>query len=79
MESPPNINKCATLSAPGNRGGGFSPNGFGASVSHKIARMVRMLRTQAGNLDKALTVKAAKFSESAIKKINEAGGKVEVL
>lgn len=32
-----------------------------------------------GNLDKALTVKAAAFSESAIQKINKAGGKVEVL
>ncbi len=32
-----------------------------------------------GTLDKTLTVKAAKFSDSAIKKINEAGGKVEVL
>lgn len=32
-----------------------------------------------GNLDKALTVKAAAFSESAIQKITKAGGKVEVL
>ncbi len=32
-----------------------------------------------GNLTKALTVKANKFSESAIQKINEAGGKAEVL
>ena len=32
-----------------------------------------------GNLEVALTVKAAKFSESAIQKIVKAGGKVEVL
>jgi large subunit ribosomal protein L15 len=32
-----------------------------------------------GKLDKKLTVKAAKFSETAIQKINEAGGKAEVL
>ena len=32
-----------------------------------------------GNLEKALTVKANKFSESAIQKINKAGGKAEVL
>ncbi len=32
-----------------------------------------------GNLSKALVVKANKFSESAIQKINEAGGKAEVL
>ena len=32
-----------------------------------------------GKLTKALTVKANKFSESAIQKINEAGGKAEVL
>ncbi len=32
-----------------------------------------------GNLDKALTVKANKFSESAIAKITKAGGKIEVL
>ena len=32
-----------------------------------------------GNLDKALTVKAAAFSQSAIQKITKAGGKVEVL
>lgn len=32
-----------------------------------------------GNLDKALTVKATAFSESAIQKITKAGGKVEVL
>ncbi len=30
-----------------------------------------------GNLTKALTVKAAKFSESAIQKIQKAGGKIE--
>lgn len=32
-----------------------------------------------GNLEKALTVKANKFSDSAIQKINKAGGKAEVL
>ena len=32
-----------------------------------------------GNLDKALTVRANKFTESAIQKINKAGGKAEVL
>lgn len=32
-----------------------------------------------GNLEKALVVKANKFSESAIQKINKAGGKAEVL
>ena len=32
-----------------------------------------------GNLTKALTVKAAKFSESAIEKIQNAGGKAEVI
>lgn len=32
-----------------------------------------------GNLTKALVVKANKFSESAIQKINEVGGKAEVL
>ncbi len=32
-----------------------------------------------GKLERTLTVKAHKFSESAIKKIQEAGGKVEVL
>lgn len=32
-----------------------------------------------GNLDKAVTVKANKFSKSAISKIEKAGGKVEVL
>ena len=32
-----------------------------------------------GNLDKALTIKAKKFSETAIQKINKAGGKAEVL
>ncbi len=32
-----------------------------------------------GEITKALTVQAAKFSESAAKKIEEAGGKVEVL
>lgn len=32
-----------------------------------------------GNLEKALIVKANKFSESAIQKINKAGGKAEVL
>ena len=32
-----------------------------------------------GKLEKKLTVKAAKFSESAAKAIEEAGGKVEVL
>ena len=32
-----------------------------------------------GNLEKALTVKANKFSKSAIQKINKAGGKAEVL
>ncbi len=32
-----------------------------------------------GNLNKALTVKANKFSESAIAKITKAGGKIEVL
>ena len=32
-----------------------------------------------GNLEKALTVKASKFSETAIQKINKVGGKAEVL
>lgn len=32
-----------------------------------------------GNLEKALTVKAHKFSESAVKKIEAAGGKIEVI
>jgi large subunit ribosomal protein L15 len=32
-----------------------------------------------GELDKALTVKAAKFSKSAVEKISKAGGTVEVL
>ena len=32
-----------------------------------------------GNLEKALTVKANKFTESAIQKISKAGGKAEVL
>ena len=32
-----------------------------------------------GNLEKKLTVKAAKFSETAIQKITKAGGKAEVL
>ena len=32
-----------------------------------------------GNLEKALTVKANKFTESAVQKINKAGGKAEVL
>ena len=32
-----------------------------------------------GSLDKKLTVKANKFSKSAVKKIEEAGGKVEVI
>ena len=32
-----------------------------------------------GKLEKKLTVKAAKFSETAIQKINEVGGKAEVL
>lgn len=32
-----------------------------------------------GELTKALTVKANKFSEGAVKKIQEAGGKVEVI
>ena len=32
-----------------------------------------------GKLEKALTVKANKFTESAIQKINKAGGKAEVL
>lgn len=32
-----------------------------------------------GKLEKKLTVKAAKFSKSAVKAIEEAGGKVEVL
>lgn len=32
-----------------------------------------------GNLEKALVVKANKFSESAIQKINKVGGKAEVL
>lgn len=32
-----------------------------------------------GNLEKTLTVKANKFSESAIQKINKVGGKAEVL
>ncbi len=32
-----------------------------------------------GNLSKSITVKATKFSESAIQKINHAGGNVEVL
>lgn len=32
-----------------------------------------------GELNKALTVKAAKFSKSAVEKIEKAGGKIEVL
>ncbi|MBR2467750.1 MAG: 50S ribosomal protein L15 [Clostridia bacterium] len=32
-----------------------------------------------GNLEKALTVKANKFTESAVQKISKAGGKAEVL
>ena len=32
-----------------------------------------------GELDKALTIKAAKFSKSAVEKISKAGGTVEVL
>ena len=32
-----------------------------------------------GNLEKKLTVKANKFSKSAVEKIEEAGGKVEVI
>ena len=32
-----------------------------------------------GNISKPLTIQAAKFSESAIQKINKAGGKAEVL
>jgi len=32
-----------------------------------------------GNISKPLTIKAAKFSESAIQKISKAGGKAEVL
>ena len=32
-----------------------------------------------GKLEKKLTVKASKFSETAIQKINEVGGKAEVL
>jgi large subunit ribosomal protein L15 len=32
-----------------------------------------------GNLEKALTIKASKFSETAIQKINKVGGKAEVL
>ncbi len=32
-----------------------------------------------GNLEKALTIKANKFSETAMQKINKAGGKAEVL
>ena len=32
-----------------------------------------------GNLEKNVTVKAAKFSETAVQKITKAGGKAEVL
>ena len=32
-----------------------------------------------GNIEKSLTVKANKFSETAVQKITKAGGKVEVL
>ena len=43
---------CAILSAPGNRGGGLSPNGFGANVSQRIAHSVRTVNNHAGREDK---------------------------
>ncbi|WP_040210048.1 50S ribosomal protein L15 [Clostridium polynesiense] len=46
-------------------------------VVSKIKDGVKILGN--GNLEKSLTVKAAKFSKSAAEKIEAAGGKVEVI
>jgi large subunit ribosomal protein L15 len=48
-----------------------------AGVIKKVLDGVKILGD--GNLEKALTVKANKFTQSAIKKIEEAGGKTEVI
>ncbi|APH20546.1 50S ribosomal protein L15 [Clostridium botulinum] len=46
-------------------------------VVKKVKDGVKILGN--GNIEKKLTVKAAKFSKSAIEKIEAAGGKVEVI
>ena len=59
----------------------------GAEVDYEALKAAGLLKKQLdgvkvlgnGKLEKKLTVKAAKFSESAKKAIEEAGGKVEVL
>lgn len=57
-------------------------------VTEELLREQRIINTKApyglkvlgnGNLDKALTVKANKFTNSAVDKITKAGGKIEVL
>ncbi|EJO5348495.1 50S ribosomal protein L15 [Clostridium botulinum] len=46
-------------------------------VVRKVKDGIKILGN--GNIEKKLTVKAAKFSKSAIEKIEAAGGKVEVI
>ena len=45
----------------------------------KILNLLKQEELNVGNLEKALTIKANKFSETAIQKINKVGGKAEVL
>lgn len=48
--NPPNIMAWATLSAPGNRDGGFSPKGFGARVNQSIIINTMIVNINGGNL-----------------------------
>ncbi|NLU43203.1 MAG: 50S ribosomal protein L15 [Firmicutes bacterium] len=50
---------------------------IGAGLIARKAKTVKVLAK--GDLEKALTVKAHKFSEASIEKIQAAGGKVEVI
>ncbi|MEF9934428.1 MAG: 50S ribosomal protein L15 [Clostridium sp.] len=59
----------------------------GTEVTPELLKEAKILKSQLdgvkvlgnGELTKKLTVKAAKFTESAVKKIEAAGGKVEVI
>jgi large subunit ribosomal protein L15 len=50
---------------------------IGAGLIARKAKTVKVLAK--GDLDKALTVKAHRFSQASIEKIQAAGGKVEVI
>jgi len=68
------------ISCPNVKHGGMA-FGIKSEIAYEVVKKVKdgVKILGNGNIEKKLTVKAAKFSKSAIEKIEAAGGKVEVI